>query len=167
MSSSPSATRQESEEPEEDLPYKLPPGPYSTNKPEGPYAALVGQAILSAPDHQLSTSEIYEWIATVYPHYKLGNRRETTWMNGVRSTLSVTAVFRKVPSNRPTSKTAWTIHDEDVDCFKDGGYRRELCKDYETGYTARVRKRRKVGDKINDPKVKNAKRGAPRIRFID
>lgn len=108
------------------LPYKLPPGPYSPKKPDLSYAALVGQAILSSPQHRLTLQEIYDWITIVYPHYKRG---ETTWMNSIRHVLSTTVCFRKVPRDRSVGRTLWAIWDEDLECFKGGGFRKHLCKD--------------------------------------
>ncbi|KAI0078669.1 winged helix DNA-binding domain-containing protein, partial [Panus rudis PR-1116 ss-1] len=75
------------------LPYKLPPGPYSTERPDYPYAAIIGQAILASPDHRLTLQEIYDYISTVYPFY---NQSEATWKNSVRHALSTMKVFRKV-----------------------------------------------------------------------
>ncbi|KAF9005937.1 hypothetical protein BDQ17DRAFT_1352423 [Cyathus striatus] len=112
------------------LPYKLPPGPYSQNKPDMSYAALVGQAILSSPEHRLTLQEIYDWITIVYPYYKRG---ETTWMNSIRHVLSTTIVFRKVPRDRSVGRTLWAIWDEDLECFKDGGFKKHLCKDIMNG----------------------------------
>ncbi|KAF9563996.1 hypothetical protein CPC08DRAFT_686006 [Agrocybe pediades] len=111
----------------DNLPYKLPPGPYSPNKPDLSYAALVGRAILSSPEHRLTLQEIYDWITIVYPHYKRG---ETTWMNSIRHVLSTTVCFRKVPRDRSVGRTLWAIYDEDLECFKDGGFKKQLCKDY-------------------------------------
>ncbi|KAG5652621.1 hypothetical protein H0H81_004350 [Sphagnurus paluster] len=110
----------------DNLPYTLPPGPYSPNKPDLSYAALVGQAILSSPEHRLTLQEIYDWITIVYPHFKRG---ETTWMNSIRHVLSTTVVFRKVPRDRSIGRTLWAIWDEDLECFKGGGFRKQLCKD--------------------------------------
>ncbi|KAJ6618404.1 hypothetical protein B0H10DRAFT_1642315, partial [Mycena sp. CBHHK59/15] len=75
------------------LPYVFPPGPYSNQRPHYPYAALIGQAILSSLDHRLMLKDIYEWISIVYPHFRRGDK---TWMNSVRHVLSTTAHFRKV-----------------------------------------------------------------------
>ncbi|KAK2463690.1 hypothetical protein APHAL10511_004441 [Amanita phalloides] len=110
----------------DELPYRLPPGPYSPKKPDLSYAALVGQAILSSPEHRLTLQEIYDWITIVYPHYKRG---ETTWMNSIRHVLSTTVCFRKVPRDRSVGRTLWAIWDEDLECFKGGGFRKHLCKD--------------------------------------
>ena len=48
------------------LPYTLPPGPYSEQKPELSYAAIIGQAILASPGHALALQDIYEYNAAVY-----------------------------------------------------------------------------------------------------
>lgn len=108
----------------DNLPYTLPPGPYSPNKPDLSYAALVGQAILSSPEHRLTLQEIYDWITIVYPHFKRG---EQTWMNSIRHVLSTTVCFRKVPRERSVGRTLWAIFDEDLECFKGGGFRKQLC----------------------------------------
>ncbi|KAJ7733240.1 hypothetical protein DFH07DRAFT_894312 [Mycena maculata] len=101
--------------------YTLPPGPYSDQRPLYSYAALIGQAILSSRDHRLTLQEIYEWIVTVYPHYKRGER---TWMNSIRHVLSTTVHFRKVSRERAVGRSHWAIFDEDLECFVDGGYRK-------------------------------------------
>ncbi|KAF8920530.1 putative fork head protein, partial [Mucidula mucida] len=61
--------------------------------PDQPYAAIIGQAILSSPGHRLTLQQIYDWITTVYPYF---NRDEQTWMTSVRHVLSTTVFFRKV-----------------------------------------------------------------------
>ncbi|KIY52962.1 winged helix DNA-binding domain-containing protein, partial [Fistulina hepatica ATCC 64428] len=108
------------------LPYTLPPGPYSHEKPTHPYAAIVGQAILSSPSHRLTLQEIYDWITIVYPYYKRG---DTTWMNSIRHVLSTTVCFRKVPRERAIGRSLWAIWDEDLPCFEGGGFKKNKCKD--------------------------------------
>jgi hypothetical protein len=110
----------------EDLPFKLPPGPYSHSKPDLPYAALIGQAILASPEHRLTLQEIYDFITIVYPHFK---RNEQTWMNSIRHVLSTTIVFRKVQRDRAAGRTLWAIFHQDLDCFVGGGFRKEFCAD--------------------------------------
>ena len=95
------------------LPFTLPPGPYSPNKPNASYAALVGQAILSSPERRLTLQEIYDWITIVYPYFKRG---EQTWMNSIRHVLSTTVCFRKVTRDRTLGRTQWAIWDEDLEC---------------------------------------------------
>ncbi|KAL7280745.1 hypothetical protein ACG7TL_005689 [Trametes sanguinea] len=108
------------------LPYTLPPGPYSEQKPELSYAAIIGQAILASPGHALALQDIYEYITTVYPYYKRG---EPTWMNSVRHALSTMAVFRKVQRDRSEGKSLWAIWDYDLPCFEGGGFKKALCAD--------------------------------------
>lgn len=122
------------------LPYTLPPGPYLSKKPDMSYAALVGRAILSSPKHALTLQEIYDWITIVYPHFKRG---ETTWMNSIRHVLSTTACFRKHTRERSVGRTLWAIWDCDLECFKNGGFRKQYCKDMADGKraTAIVKKR--------------------------
>jgi hypothetical protein len=158
------------EEEYDDLPYTLPPGPYSPHKPELSYAALVGRAILSSPEHRLTLQEIYDWITIVYPHYKRG---ETTWMNSIRHVLSTTVCFRKVPRDRAVGRTLWAIWDEDLPCFKDGGFKKHLCKDYANsnegkekamgGSKAKPRVRKRVDDDdiIDGRKAKRVKKDQP------
>ena len=117
--------------PEEDhLPFILPPGPYSTVKPDLSYAAIIGRAILASPNHALALQDIYEYITTVFPHYKRG---EPTWMNSVRHALSTMAVFRKVPRGRAEGKSLWAVHDCDIPCFEGGGFKKSLCADMSNG----------------------------------
>ncbi|KAG6812748.1 hypothetical protein H0H92_000794 [Tricholoma furcatifolium] len=136
------------EEEYDKLPYTLPPGPYSSNKPDLSYAAIIGQAILSSPKHHLTLQEIYDWITIVYPHFKRG---ETTWMNSIRHVLSTTVCFRKVPRERSVGRTLWAIWDEDLECFKGGGFRKHLCKDIVESMAAR-------GEQASKNKGKSRKR---------
>lgn len=129
------------------LPFVLPSGPYSPNKPDYSYAALVGQAILSSPEHRLTLQEIYDYITIVYPFFKRG---EQTWMNSIRHVLSTTACFRKVPRERSVGRTLWAIWDEDLECFKGGGFRKQLCKDIMDGIQAKDASRAKRGRKRSD-----------------
>lgn len=163
--SSPGPMGPEPEETEYDnLPYKLPPGPYLSTKPDLSYAALIGRAIISSPEHRLTLQEIYDWITIVCPYYKRG---ETTWMNSIRHVLSTTVVFRKVPRDRSVGRTLWAIYDEDLECFKDGGFKKHLCKDLggdgkdkasnSKGKGARARKRT-ADDDDADRKPKRARK---------
>jgi hypothetical protein len=110
----------------EELPFTLPDGPYSTAKPELSYAALIGRAILSSPEHRLTLQEIYEWITIVFPFYR---REEQTWQNSIRHVLSTTACFRKVVRDRGEGKTQWAIWDADLRCFEGGGFDKRYCSD--------------------------------------
>jgi hypothetical protein len=157
------------------LPYNLPPGPYSPNKPDLSYAALVGRAIISSPEHRLTLQEIYDWITIVFPHFKRG---ETTWMNSIRHVLSTTVCFRKVTRERSVGRTLWAIWDEDLPCFKGGGFRKHMCRDIVngaagSGQKAKPRVRKRAGpadleeDSTDSRKTKKTKKDkappAPRM----
>lgn len=43
-------------------------------KPPFSYAQLIVQAILSAPDKQMTLSQIYNYISAQYPYYEANNR---------------------------------------------------------------------------------------------
>jgi len=64
-------------------PYTLPPGPRTTSKPGVSYAALIGQAILSArvstvgERKKLTLAQIYAWISAAWPFYKAGESGES------------------------------------------------------------------------------------------
>ncbi|KAI0328703.1 hypothetical protein GY45DRAFT_1254405 [Cubamyces sp. BRFM 1775] len=131
------------------LPYTLPPGPYSTAKPELSYAAIIGQAILASPRHALALQDIYEYITTVYPYYKRG---EPTWMNSIRHALSTMAVFRKVPRERSEGKSLWAIYDADVPCFEGGGFKKSLCADMNNS-----RAKKRSADDAGGPRSKRKK----------
>ncbi|KAL1747948.1 hypothetical protein HDZ31DRAFT_60817 [Schizophyllum fasciatum] len=127
----------------EALPFKLPAGPYSPFKPERSYAAIIGQAILSSPEHRLTLQEIYDWITIVYPYFKRG---ETTWMNSIRHVLSTTVVFRKVPRDRSVGRSLWAIWDQDLECFEGGGFKKQKSKDASVKEGNRGGRRKRAAD---------------------
>jgi hypothetical protein len=127
----------------DDLPFKLPPGPYSQTKPDLPYAAIIGQAILASPEHRLTLQEIYDYITIVFPHFK---RNEQTWMNSIRHVLSTTIVFRKVQRDRAAGRTLWAIFDQDIDCFAGGAFRKEFCADMQEQREKTRQSRKRAAD---------------------
>ncbi|KZT27882.1 hypothetical protein NEOLEDRAFT_1240021 [Neolentinus lepideus HHB14362 ss-1] len=152
----------------DNLPFTLPPGPYSSAKPQQSYAALIGQAILASPSHRLTLQEIYEFITIVYPHFKRGGG-EQTWMNSIRHVLSTTAVFRKVnreerddsarsgegAAGKAKGRTLWAIWDDDLDCFKNGGFDKRFCKDMMDG-SGKGKKR--TAEDLGHKKIKRPKK---------
>ncbi|TFK51780.1 hypothetical protein OE88DRAFT_1658392 [Heliocybe sulcata] len=155
----------------ENLPFKLPSGPYSSAKPQQSYAALIGQAILASPNHRLTLQEIYEYITIVYPHFKRGGG-EQTWMNSIRHVLSTTAVFRKVNreelddnarggegamGGKPKGRTLWAIWNDDLECFKNGNFDKRFCKNMMDGSKGKKRSAEDSGGK----KAKRAKKSGP------
>ncbi|THH14627.1 hypothetical protein EW146_g5730 [Bondarzewia mesenterica] len=142
------------EEEYDELPFKLPAGPYSSEKPDLPYAALIGQAILSSPGRRLTLQEIYDWITIVYPYFK---RNEQTWMNSIRHVLSTTIVFRKVQRDRAEGRTLWAIWDRDLECFANGGFRKEHCAEMQE-QKARYTSKKRAADLSLTRKAKRSKK---------
>ncbi|CAK5273980.1 unnamed protein product [Mycena citricolor] len=147
------------EEDRKEPPYKLPPGPYSHQRPHHSYAGLIGQAILSSREHRLTLQEIYEWIATVHPHFKRGER---TWMNSIRHVLSTTIHFRKITRERSAGRSHWAIFDEDLDCFVDGGYRKPGTQPKRLGLM-RPKPRKRSAEEMEDDQGANATVGGPMV----
>ncbi|KEP51390.1 fork head domain protein [Rhizoctonia solani 123E] len=109
-----------------DPPYTLPPGPRPREKPAASYAALIGQAIMSAipgPDakKKLTLAQIYAWISAAWPFYKPG---EAGWMNSIRHNLSLNDCFVKIKRDgREKGKGSfWGIRQGDEDMFANGGF---------------------------------------------
>lgn len=76
-----------------DQPFVLPPGPYSLHKPSWSLGALIGQALNASHSGALAVNDIYTYVSTVYPYY---DRRDPSWMNSIRHSLSVNDAFEYV-----------------------------------------------------------------------
>ena len=82
-------------------------------------------------------------------------------MNSIRHVLSTTACFRKVVRDRSVGRTHWAIWDEDLDCFKNGKFRKEFCKDMQGAPPKSKRKKEKdEDDSGGNRKSKRAKKGS-------
>lgn len=143
-----------------DLPYKLPVAPYSHEKPDLSYAALIGQAILASPGHALRLKDIYDYISTVYPFYaRNGHSHSQKWMNAIRQNLTNTPQFfkREHPSGKAAKGSLWCIADEDLPCFTNGGYNRHALNP-DTAQSVKAEKRkRKREEKQKEEKSKRAR----------
>ncbi|KAG9128557.1 hypothetical protein FRC07_003446 [Ceratobasidium sp. 392] len=130
----PSRTYATNEYATNDVPYTLPPGPRTTEKPSASYAALIGQAITSAiPDSngkkKLTLAQIYAWISAAWPFYKPG---EAGWMNSIRHNLSLNDCFIKIKRDgrekgkgsfwRHVAVISFYIREGDEDMFANGGF---------------------------------------------
>ncbi|XBW38109.1 hypothetical protein QEN19_003703 [Hanseniaspora menglaensis] len=61
-------------------------------KPPYSYAAMIALSIMVSGLGQLTLSQIYQWISTHFPFYKLG---DSGWQNSIRHNLSLNSAFFK------------------------------------------------------------------------
>ncbi|CAF1397842.1 unnamed protein product [Rotaria magnacalcarata] len=82
----------------------------NSTKPPFSYAQLIVQAILSAPDKQMTLSQIYSFISAQYPYYEANNRG---WQNSIRHNLSLNRYFiRLARKENETGKGSFWRLDE-------------------------------------------------------
>ncbi|OBA25296.1 winged helix DNA-binding domain-containing protein, partial [Hanseniaspora valbyensis NRRL Y-1626] len=68
-------------------------GLYDENtKPPYSYAAMIALSIMVSGMGQLTLSQIYQWISSHFPFYKLG---DSGWQNSIRHNLSLNSAFFK------------------------------------------------------------------------
>lgn len=127
------------------LPFTVPPGPYSSVKPELSYAALIGRAILASPQHKLRLKDIYDYISISFPFYKReGHSHGQKWMNAIRQNLTNTPQFYKEVHPDGTAKgSLWCISDRDLPCFADGGYSRHALQQQNPSSSSKPEKRKR------------------------
>lgn len=143
-----------------DLPYQLPPGPYSHEKPEHSYAALIGQAILASSIHALRLKDIYDYISIVYPYFKRdGHSHSQKWMNAIRQNLTNTPQFykREHPSGKQSKGALWCISDENLPCFANGGYNRHALNPNSSQAEKAEKRKRKREEKLREEKAKRTR----------
>ena len=128
--------------------FNLPPEPYSQEKPKWSYAALIGQALNSAKRGRACLDHIYLYISTVYPFYKRG---EQAWQNSIRHNLSQNSSFTRLKHPQGGQHGEWAVREEDMECFKDGGYVRPSG----TAYAKGQRKRRRKGAYDDDTELED------------
>lgn len=95
----------------------------STGKPSYSYAAMIGQAILSAPQKKICLNDIYSFIMHNYPFYK---KEDAGWQNSIRHNLSLNESFIKVARgpNEPGKGHFWAIAEGAEDQFANGGFKK-------------------------------------------
>lgn len=64
----------------------------ATIKPPYSYAAMIALSIMVSGMGQLTLSQIYQWISSHFPFYKLG---DSGWQNSIRHNLSLNSAFFK------------------------------------------------------------------------
>ena len=145
------------------LPFVLPGGPFSSDKPELSYAALIGRAILASPQHKLRLKDIYDYISIVYPFYKReGHSHSQKWMNAIRQNLTNTPQFFKEVHPDGTSKgSLWCISDHDLPCFEGGGYNKHALSSSASANSKNDKRKRKREDDLQKAEAKRSHLTAP------
>lgn len=80
-------------------------------KPKASYAQMIANAILRAPNQQMTLSQIYDWIAKTYPFYGPNGSAGQSWNNSIRHNLSLNKCFYKVdrPKSDPGKGHYWRV----------------------------------------------------------
>lgn len=86
----------------------------SLEKPPYSYATLIGMAILSHPDKQLTLLQIYLWIADTFKYYRQG---DVGWQNSIRHNLSLNKAFVKGEKSKDGKGHFWLVQQDCVDLF--------------------------------------------------
>jgi forkhead protein FKH len=77
-------------------------------KPPHSYAAMIGQAIMSTPEHNATLAKIYEYIKENYAFFR---HNGGGWQNSIRHNLSLSKCFEKIPrrTDEPGKGMKWQI----------------------------------------------------------
>ncbi|KAF8000045.1 hypothetical protein HF325_005894 [Metschnikowia pulcherrima] len=86
----------------------------SLEKPPYSYATLIGMAILSHPEKQLTLSQIYLWISKTFKYYR---REDVGWQNLIRHNLSLNKAFFKGEKSKDGKGHFWCIQPNSEDLF--------------------------------------------------
>ena len=89
-------------------------------KPPHSYAQLIGMAILSTLEQQMTLSNIYKWIMANYAFYRFNTGG---WQNSIRHNLSLNKAFTKIArrTDEPGKGMKWMIEPTEFDNFVQQG----------------------------------------------
>lgn len=89
-------------------------------KPPHSYAQLIGMAILSTQEQQMTLSNIYKWIMANYAFYRFNTGG---WQNSIRHNLSLNKAFTKIArrTDEPGKGMKWMIEPSEFETFVQQG----------------------------------------------
>ncbi|CCK72073.1 Hcm1p KNAG_0I02890 [Huiozyma naganishii CBS 8797] len=92
-------------------------GDFTDKKPPYSYAVLICLAILQSAEGKLTLSQIYNWITTQFPFYKL---KDSSWQNSIRHNLSLNEAFIKTDKSCDGKGHFWEVKPESAPKFFKG-----------------------------------------------
>lgn len=89
-------------------------------KPPHSYAQLIGMAILSTQEQQMTLNNIYKWIMANYAFYRFNTGG---WQNSIRHNLSLNKAFEKIArrTDEPGKGMKWMISPKERETFLSQG----------------------------------------------
>ncbi|GAB7355853.1 hypothetical protein MBLNU459_g6514t1 [Dothideomycetes sp. NU459] len=89
-------------------------------KPPHSYAQLIGMAILSTSEQQMTLNNIYKWIMGNYAFYRFNTGG---WQNSIRHNLSLNKAFEKIArrTDEPGKGMKWMISPKERETFLSQG----------------------------------------------
>lgn len=89
-------------------------------KPPHSYAQLIGMAILSTSEQQMTLNNIYKWIMANYAFYRYST---SGWQNSIRHNLSLNKAFEKIArrTDEPGKGMKWMISPKERETFLSQG----------------------------------------------
>lgn len=89
-------------------------------KPPHSYAQLIGMAILSTAEQQMTLNNIYKWIMANYAFYRFNTGG---WQNSIRHNLSLNKAFEKIArrTDEPGKGMKWMIAPKERETFLSQG----------------------------------------------
>nr|POF17291.1 fork-head transcriptional regulator 2 [Quercus suber] len=89
-------------------------------KPPHSYAQLIGMAILSTQEQQMTLNNIYKWIMANYAFYRFNTGG---WQNSIRHNLSLNKAFTKIArrTDEPGKGMKWMIEPTEFETFVQQG----------------------------------------------
>ena len=89
-------------------------------KPPHSYAQLIGMAILSTSEQQMTLNNIYKWIMANYAFYRFNTGG---WQNSIRHNLSLNKAFEKIArrTDEPGKGMKWMIAPKERETFLSQG----------------------------------------------
>ncbi|KAI9017719.1 fork head domain-containing protein [Gaertneriomyces semiglobifer] len=81
-------------------------GSHLASRPPYSYIALITQAIYQAPEGRITLADIYRFISTTYPWYKM---EASGWQNSIRHNLSLGKWFVKLKRTDPGKGGYWAL----------------------------------------------------------